>query len=51
MEQNITINQYLCIYTRQMLLHVAVSPSPFVATVAFSVTACNVNTGINVCML
>ena len=38
-------------YTRQMLLHMGASLSPFVAIIALSVTACNVNSGINVCML
>ena len=37
--------------TRQILLHMGASLSPFVAIIAFSVTACNVNSGINVCML
>ena len=41
---------YHCV-TRQMLLHMGVSLNPFVAIIAFSVTACNVNSGINVCML
>ena len=38
------------IITRQMLLHMGASLSPFVAIITFSVTACNVNSGITVCM-